>query len=287
MLLWREEEELQELRCRHVLATAQVDIVGYLRDDIYHLLVFTELQPLLREVAKAYRLTNVELARIGLHLSQEHLDEGGFSSTIVTHDAHLLESGKVVIEVIENHLLLSSVIKSLADILALKDFAADIDGGCLQSHLAVLDALLSHLLQFVKGLLTIASLVTTSLRLTAHPVQLPAIEVLGVLNLGTKVVHSLLAFLQVVRIVATICVDGLVVQFEDDIANLVEEEAVVRHHEDGLVATVQITLQPLYHLQIEVVGWLIEHQEVRFLYQDIRQGDTFLLTTAELSHRLI
>ena len=76
LLLGSEEEELQELRSRHVLAVSQVDIVGNLCDDIDDLLVFTELQSLLREIAEAHGLSDIKLAAIRLHLAQEHLDEG-------------------------------------------------------------------------------------------------------------------------------------------------------------------------------------------------------------------
>ena len=175
LLLGSKEEELQELRSRHVLAVAQVDIVGYLRDDIYHLLVFPELESLLREIAKAHSLTNVKLTAIRLHLAQEHLDESRFSRTIITYDTHLLKSGKVVVEVIENHLLLSSVIESLAHILAFEDFRTNIYGRSLQSYLTIFDALLGYLLQLIESILTIFRLMTSSLRLTTHPVQLSAI----------------------------------------------------------------------------------------------------------------
>ena len=47
LFLGREEEELQKLRGGHVSAAAQVDVVGYLCDDVYHLLVFPELQTFL------------------------------------------------------------------------------------------------------------------------------------------------------------------------------------------------------------------------------------------------
>ena len=128
---------------------------------------------------------------------------------------------------------------------------------------------------------------TASLRLTAHPVQLSAIEILGMLDFCTQIIHALLSLFQVVNIVSTIGVDGLIVKLQDGITYLIQEETVVRYHEDGLVATVQITLQPLYHLQIKVVGRLIKHQKVRLIYQYIGESHTLLLSTTQLSHRLV
>ena len=63
----------------------------------------------------------VKLAAVGLNLAQQHLDEGRFSRSVITHNTHLLEAGKVVVEVVENHLLLSPVVESLAHILAFKN----------------------------------------------------------------------------------------------------------------------------------------------------------------------
>ena len=287
LLLRSKQEELQELRCRHVLAITQVDVVGYLRDDIYDFLVLSELQSLLGEITKANRLTDVELAGIGLYLAQQQFDECRFAGTVVAHDAHLLEAGEVIVEVIQDNLLLATVIEGLAHILALEYLASDIDGGSLQAYLTLLDSLLGHFLQLIEGILSISSLVSTSLRLAAHPVQFTTIEVLRMFYFGTEIVHALLSLLQIVGVVATIRVDGLVIQLQDDIAYLVQEETIVCHHENRLVATVQIPFQPFYHLQVEVVGRLVEHQEVWLVDENIGKGDTFLLSAAELPHRLL
>ena len=54
----------------------------------------------------------------------------------------------------------------------------------------------------------------------------------------------------------------MVVEFEDDVADTVEEVAVVRHHEQRLVAALQIALKPFYHLEVEVVCRLVEDEQV-------------------------
>ena len=81
--------------------------------------------------------------------------------------------------------------------------------------------------------------------------------------------------------------DGLVVEFQNHRAHTVEEETVVGHHQQRLVAPVQETLQPFYHLQIQVVRRLVENQQVRVRYQHVGQRHTLLLSTAQLSHRLV
>ena len=61
----------------------------------------------------------------------------------------------------------------------------------------------------------------------------------------------------------------------------------MRHHEQSLVATIQISLQPLNHLQIQMVRRLIENQQVRISNQHIGEGYTLLLSTAQMSHGLL
>ena len=121
----------------------------------------------------------------------------------------------------------------------------------------------------------------------AHPFQLRAIQVVGSGNLRPPVVDALLALFQIVAVVAAIGIDGLIVEFKDHAAYPVEEEAVVGNHEQRLVAAIQETLQPFYHLQIQMVRGLIEYQEVRIGNQHIGQGDALLLAAAQLPHRLV
>ena len=59
------------------------------------------------------------------------------------------------------------------------------------------------------------------------------------------------------------------------------------HHQQRLVASLQIALQPLNHLQVQMVGRLVEDDEVRFRQQHVGQCHTLLLSTRQLSHGLL
>ena len=59
------------------------------------------------------------------------------------------------------------------------------------------------------------------------------------------------------------------------------------NHQQGLIPSVQETLQPLDHLQVEMVRRLIKNQQIRIGNQHIRQSYTLLLSTTQLSHRLL
>ena len=125
LLLGCEEEILQKLRGAEFLAAAEVYVVGNVRYDVYDLLVFIKLQTFLREVAELHGFAYIEASRIRLHQSEKHLYEGGLACTVVAHDAHLLESGEVIIEILEYDLRRHSfLLEGLANILALEDFAS-------------------------------------------------------------------------------------------------------------------------------------------------------------------
>ena len=123
LLLGREEEILEELRGSEMLATTHVDIFSDVLHNIDHLLLLVKLQPFLREIAKAHGISNVEAPAIQWLHAEEHPNKGRFTRTVVANNTQLLETGEVIIEVLQDYL----IAKSLGDILALEDFAADID----------------------------------------------------------------------------------------------------------------------------------------------------------------
>ncbi len=86
-------------------------------------------------------------------------------------------------------------------------------------------------LQFIERLLTVPSLVASSLRRGAHPLQFLTVEVIGTGYLRPTVVHTLLPLLKIITVVAAISIDRLIVKLKDDIAHMVEEIAVMGHHE--------------------------------------------------------
>ena len=103
---------------------------------------------------------------------------------------------------------------------------------------------------------------TSGLGHTAHPLQLCPVEIVGSGYLGTTVVYSLLTLLKIVAVVASVGVDGLVVELEDHGTYTVEEESVVGNHKKGLVPSAEISFKPFYHLKVKMVSWLVEDQKV-------------------------
>ena len=282
LLFGGEQEILQELRGSHP-TTTHVNVVSNIGDNVNHLLLFIEMQSFLREISEAYGIANDDMSLVRLYLTQQHLDECRFTCAVIAHDTHLLEAGEVIVEVLEQH----ELIKAFRDVLTLEDLTADIDIRSLQTQLALFQALLGNFLKLVERILTILRLMTTSLRHATHPLQFRAIEVIGTSDLCTTGIDTLLTFLQVVGVVATIGIELTVIELQDAVAYTIEEITVVCDHEQGFVATLQESLQPLDHLQVEMVCGLIEDEQVWFGDQDICQCHTFLLSSRELSHGLL
>src|SRR5688572_23365652 len=91
----------------------------------------------------------------------------------------------------------------------------------------------------------------------------------------------------VLAVVAGVTVENAIFELQDRTGNGVEEVAVVRDDEDGAPRPLDEVLQPLYGAQIEVVGRLIEEDEIRLLHQQAGQGDAALLAARERAHRTL
>ena len=146
---------------------------------------------------------------------------------------------------------------------------------------------MSLLLQFIESFLAIPCLVTASLRHTAHPVELGTVEIRRPSHFCPRHLQPLGTFLEVIGIVAMIGIDGLFVELKDDGADAVEEVAVVRHHEQRDVGAREVVLEPLYHLQVEVVRRLVEDEQVGLHDERVGKSHALQLSAGKLRERLV
>ena len=115
----------------------------------------------------------------------------------------------------------------------------------------------------------------------ADPLQL-LLEALG--QLGVLLALDLQAralLLQVGGVVALVGVGAAAVDLGDPLGDVVQEVPVVGDGEDGAGVLGEVLLQPLHALGVEVVGGLVEQQQVRLLQQQLAQRDAAALTTGE------
>ena len=175
---------------------------------------------------------------------------------------------------------------ALADLLRFEDLGADTSRLNFQTHSTLRARGLQSILQIVEGVDARLSLRRTRLRLATNPLQLVAIAVLVALALSRRSVDTLLTLSQIVRIVAVVVVEAALLQFENVAAHAVEKIAVVRNHQQRAARRGQILLQPLGHLGIEVVGRLVQNQQIALAQQYACQRNTLQLTARKCAHSL-
>ena len=273
---------LQELRCRQLLAVAQFYDFGNVLHYINHFHLLVKLQAVLRVVTEADRLANVQRTAVCLLQPHQYLDEGRLARTIVPNDTHFFVTGEDVGEIIQN----LQVTKGFVQMVCFEYLAAYVRSLDIQFDVVVVETLLSHLLQLVKGILPITRLVSAGLRHAAHPFQLCAVEVVGTLYLHSLCLDTLLALLQIIAVIAFILINLPVVYLYDFGTYTVEEITVMRHHQQAEVVPAEIFLQPLRHIEVEVVGRLVQYQQIGFSDKSIGKCHTLQLPTGQVFYVL-
>ena len=85
----------------------------------------------------------------------------------------------------------------------------------------------------------------------------------------------------VLAVIAGVAGKTAIFEFQDRTGDGVEEVAVVGDDEDGAPRPLDEVLQPLYGAQVEVVGRLVEEDEIRLLHKQAGQGDAALLAAGK------
>ena len=115
-----------------------------------------------------------------------------------------------------------------------------------------------------------------------HPLQL-ALQHLGPLGvLGPLDLEPVLLGLEVGGVVALVGVGLAAVELEDPLRDVVEEVPVVGHGQHAAGVGREVALEPLHGLGVEVVGGLVEQQQVGLLEQELAQGDSTALATGQV-----
>ncbi len=75
------------------------------------------------------------------------------------------------------------------------------------------------------------------------------------------------------------------IQLEDPLGHVIQEIAIVGYRNDGAFVLLQVTLQPGDRFGIQVVGRLVEQQDIRFGQQQPAERDPAALATRKNAHR--
>ena len=88
-------------------------------------------------------------------------------------------------------------------------------------------------------------------------------------------------FLQVLLVIAGVEVNPLVPDLDDLLHRDVEKKAVVRDQHTCVRIIVQVFFQPVAGLEVQVIGGLVEQQQVGLFQQQLSQGDAHLPAAGE------
>ena len=70
----------------------------------------------------------------------------------------------------------------------------------------------------------------------------------------------------------------LIIEFKDDRTDTVKEKTVVGNHQQRLASSAEVAFEPLYHFEVEMIGGLIEYQQIWLCEQHVGQRHTLLLS---------
>ena len=100
--IFMEQKMLQELGCSQLLSISQFDDFGNILYHVNHFHLLVKLESVLRVITETNRFTNIHRTAIRLYLSHQYFDESRFAGSVVSHNPHLLITGKDIGEIIQN-----------------------------------------------------------------------------------------------------------------------------------------------------------------------------------------
>ena len=102
---------------------------------------------------------------------------------------------------------------------------------------------------------------------------------------GLLALNAFQPLLHILRVAALVVLDVAEGDLDGAVGDAVEEGAVVGDEDDAAVVVGQVVFQPLDRLDVEVVGGLVEEDDLGFLEEDFGEADAHLPAVAEGGHR--
>ena len=272
------EAERGDVGARGHLDLADLDVVQAVGDDLPQGLVRVDAAAGLVHVGELDGLADLELAVVQRLQAHDGLEQGGLAHAVGTHDAHDAVARQGEGQPVDE----GAAVEALLEVGGLQDHVAqprtrrDLD--LLEVELAGALGLRSHLLIAGQAGLGLG---LAALGGGAHPLQF-LLEALGELGvLPSLDGQALLLGLQVGGVVAFVGVEVTAVHLGDPLGHMVQEVAVVGDSDDGTLVGGQVLLQPQDRLGVEVVGGLVQEQQVGCLQEQLAQGHAAALATRQ------
>ncbi len=138
--------------------------------------------------------------------------------------------------------------------------------------------------QFLVALVTRLGFRLPRPRRSGDPFLLARERALVRLVLAAFLFEPLLLLLEPRRVIALVGNAAAAIELENPAGDVVEEIAVVGDDEDGARIVAQVAFEPHHQLGIEVIGRLVEQQQLRLLQKQPAERDTPPLAAGKLRH---
>ena len=259
----------QRQRAAHLVGLHVGVVVPYL---VYHLLVQVQVFLMLVVIAQVQIRTVAHVAAVGRKLLHYHLEQRGLAHAVGAYQRHALARAYVHVHMLKQ----PAPVEGLAQLLGNQHVVA---GAAARGEAEVHGLLLGgpvhqlHALQrlFAAGggaqaLFAVVHAVARDYRLL--PGYLGLLQ-LVLLLLALAVGGALAGKL---GIVAGVLLEVMPAQLGHAVAHLVQEVAVVRYDYHGAVVLLERLLQPGRGVKVEVIGGLVQQQQVGRYQQHARQA---------------
>ena len=216
-----------------------------------------QLLILLAKIADPNRLSPLHRARIRLKLSCQNLEQRRLPAPVRPDDPNSVILQESIREVPEQAL----IAVTLRKMTYLNRLVSHPGWKRLQKHIPLLGDLLP-IPQSLEAPNVRLLLGRPGPRPAHHPRQILLVQRRHLPLRSQREVQPLLLGLQVLFIISRITVNVCPIDLPNRIRHLVQEITVMRNHHDRALITRQLLLQPLDHLMIQVVGRLIQDQNI-------------------------
>src|SRR5690606_16944744 len=273
------EAEGGDVGARGHLDLADHEVVQSVADGLPYALVARQAGAVLVDVGDLDGAADVGLARVGLLEADDGLEQGRLADAVGADDPDDAVAREAEVQAVDELLAVEAL-----------DQVLDFDDGAAEARprrdLDLLEIELAGLLGFGGHLLVAAEpglgLALASLGVRADPFELVPEALLELGVLAALHLHALGLLLQVGGVVALVRVGAAAVELEDLLGDVVEEVPVVRDGDDGAGVVGEVAFEPQHGLGVEVVGGLVEEQQVGLLEQELAQRHAAALTAGEV-----
>ena len=277
--------EPRHFRGEHVVRKEEASEQPCVGNGVEHCGVVFQHHALLPVISGYERSAPFYAAAARLQRSGEQVEEGGLAYTVPPHYAYLVGFLETVAEVAQQR----QPVPVVADMVAVYDPVAEARSSAyaVQADLAGGVDPRCALREVMERVYPVFGLAAAGAGSRPYPFEFAPEQVAHLVGLRVVVVDALLPLLEVVLVVAPVGIYRAVVEFHDRVAHPVEEVAVVGDHEQCAAAALQIAFKVFHSLDVEVVGGLVEYQEVGLEREYLAKGHPLDLSSREFLHLLV